>query len=132
MTAVDASKYPDWAFEQTGTTKFVWQILPIVLLFFCGIAGGIMGLVWYTSKRSVVESAARAGALPPYGYGAPPPGYGAPPPGYGAPPPGWGAPPAAGWVPPSAPPRSAAPPFPPPPSAPPPYPPPEPPPEPSQ
>jgi len=60
MTAVDASKYPDWAFERTGTTKFVWQILPIVLLFFCGIAGGIMGLVWYSSKRSAVESAARA------------------------------------------------------------------------
>ena len=40
MTAVDASKYPDWAFERAGTTKFVWQILPIILLFVCGVAGG--------------------------------------------------------------------------------------------
>jgi hypothetical protein len=91
MTAVDASKYPDWAFQQTGTTKFVWQILPLVLLFVCGIAGGIMGLVWYSSKRAEVERAARAGGPPPYGYGAPP---------------GWGPPSApGGWTPPSAPPQ---------------------------
>jgi len=42
MTAVDASKYPDWAFERASTSKFVWQILPIILLFVCGIAGGVM------------------------------------------------------------------------------------------
>jgi hypothetical protein len=24
MTAVSASKYPDWAFQQSGTSKFVW------------------------------------------------------------------------------------------------------------
>ena len=109
MTAVDASKYPDWAFERAGTSKFVWQILPIVLLFVCGIAGGILGMIWYSSKRGEVESAARAGGSLPYGYGAPPPG---------GPPPG-------GWTPPSAPPPSAPPPSaPPPPAAPPEYPPP--------
>jgi hypothetical protein len=79
MAAVDASKYPDWAFQQTGTTKFVWQVLPIVLLFVCGIAGGIMGVIWYTSKRDAVARAAQAGGPPEYGYGAPP-GWGPPPP----------------------------------------------------
>lgn len=107
MTVVDASKYPDWAFQQTGTTKFVWQILPIVFLFLCGFVGGIMGLIWYTSKRDAVAAAARGGA-PPYGYGAPPPVWG-PPPGAG------------GWAPPPPPPTTPpAPPGMPPPAGPPP------------
>src|SRR5664279_3737380 len=89
MTAIDASKYPEWAFQQAGTSKFVWQILPIVFLFVCGLGGVIMGLLWFASKRDAVATAARGG--PPYGYGAPPPGWG--------PPPGGG-----GWSPPSAPP----------------------------
>ncbi len=88
MTAVDASKYPEWAFQQTGTSKFVWQILPIVFLFVCSVGGVIMGLMWFTSKREAVATAARGG----------------PPPGYGAPPPGWGPPPGGGWTPPSGPP----------------------------
>ncbi len=116
MTAVDASKYPDWAFQQTGSTKFVWQILPIILLFVCGVAGGVMGLIWYTSKRDEVARAAHAGGPPPY-YGAPPPGYGAPP-AWGQPPPPPGA-----WTPPPAAPA----PTPPPPPATPPAPPAEPP-----
>lgn len=84
MTAVDASKYPEWAFQQVGTTKFVWQIIPIVLLFVCGIPAGVMGLIWYSSKREEVARAAQGGAPPPYGYGAPPPGWGPP----SGPPPG--------------------------------------------
>ena len=87
MTAVAASKYPDWAFQQTGSSKFVWQIgLPIILsLFVCGLAGGIMGIVWFSSKRDAVEAAARGG--PVYGYGAPGQyGYGAPPAGTWGPP----------------------------------------------
>jgi hypothetical protein len=104
MTAVDSSKYPDWAFQQTGSSKFVWQVIPIILIFVCGIAGGVMGLIWYTSKRDQVARAANAGGPPPF-YGAPqyqPPGY--PPP------------PAPGWTPPQAPPPAppASPPPPPP------------------
>ena len=76
MTTVDASKYPEWAFEQTGTSKFVWQILPLVFIFVCGLGGAIMGLIWFTSKRDAVAAAARGG--PPPGYGAPPPGWGPP------------------------------------------------------
>jgi hypothetical protein len=108
MTAVDTAKYPDWAFERAGTSKFVWQILPIILLFLCGFAGGIIGLIWFTSKRDDVARAAQAGGPPPYGYGAPP---------------GWGQQPPPGW-------GQQPPPYPPP--APPPYPPGEPPPGPPQ
>jgi len=118
MTAVNASKYPDWAFQQAGTSKFVWQILPIILIFVCGIAGGVLGIIWYSGTRDQVERAARAGGSP-YGY-APP----LQPQGYGAPPPNWGPPPATGgW----SPPQSSGPPAAhPPPTAPPPgYPPPE-------
>src|SRR5690242_10146878 len=80
MTAVDSSKYPDWAFQQTGSSKFVWQVVPIILIFVCNIAGGVMGLIWYTSKRHEVERVARAAGPPPY-YGAPP--------AYPPPPTGW-------------------------------------------
>jgi hypothetical protein len=133
MTAVSASKYPDWAFQQAGTSKFVWQILPIILLFVCGLAGGVLGIIWYSGTRDQVERAAR-GSSP---YGALPPG----PQGYGAPPPGWGPPPApGGWSPPGSPgpspgypppqPQGYPPPQPspsPPPASPPGYPPPQPP-----
>jgi hypothetical protein len=99
MTAVSASKYPDWAFQQSGTSKFVWQILPIILLFVCGLAGGVLGIIWYSGTRDQVERAARAGGSSPYGGYLPPAQQG-----YGAPPPGWGPPPAAGgWSPPGSP-----------------------------
>jgi len=102
MTAIDASKYPDWAFQQTGSSKFVWQIIPIILLFVCNLAGGVMGLIWYTSKRDEVARVARAAGPPPY-YGTPP-RY-----------------PPTGWTPPAAPPSGppAAPPPPAPPAGPP-------------
>jgi hypothetical protein len=103
MTVIDASKYPDWAFQQTGSSKFVWQVIPIILIFVCGVAGGVMGLIWYTSKRDEVARVARAGGSPPY-YGTPP--Y-PPPPGYGQPPS------AQGWAPPVAPSPPARPPDPP-------------------
>jgi len=123
MTAVSASKYPDWAFQQSGTSKFIWQILPIILLFVCGLAGGVLGIIWYSGTRAQVEAAARSGGgAPPYGYGPPPQQYG-----YGAPPPGYGPPPApGGWTPPQSPAQSGPPPGypPPPPAQPPPTPPP--------
>ena len=40
MTAVDVSKYPEWAFGQTGASKTVWQVLPVVLGLFCFGIGG--------------------------------------------------------------------------------------------
>jgi hypothetical protein len=134
VTAVSASKYPDWAFQQVGTSKFIWQILPIILIFVCGWAGGVMGLIWLSSKRDQVERAAQTGGGAPYGYGPGPQQYGAPQYG-GPPPPGWGPPPAPGtpppapgtWTPPQAPQG-----YPPPPAQPQGYPPPQPPEEPPQ
>jgi hypothetical protein len=110
MTVVSASKYPDWAFQQTGSSKFVWQILPIILIFACGWAGGVMGLIWFSSKRDQIEQAARRGGNAPYGYGPPPQQYGMPQQPYGAPPPGWGPPPGPGtWSPPQQPPPPGSP-----------------------
>jgi hypothetical protein len=102
LAAIDASKYPEWAFQQTSSSKFVWQVLPIILLIACWPAGGVLGLLWYTSKRHEVERAALAGGPPPY-YGVPP--NFPPPPTWPQPPPGsWGPPPAPPQVPPPAPP----------------------------
>jgi hypothetical protein len=104
MCAVDSSKYPDWAFQQTGSSKFVWQILPVILLLVCGIAGGVLGLIWYTSKRQEVERAALAGGPPPY-YGAPPPVFPPPAPwGQPQPPPGMPPVPPPSYPPPPPPP----------------------------
>jgi hypothetical protein len=103
MCAIDSSKYPEWAFQQTGSSKFVWQILPLILLLVCGVAGGVIGLIWYTGKRQEVERAALAGGPPPY-YGAPPPTWG-----QQAPPGSWAPPPAAPPMPPSSPPSSPPP-----------------------
>jgi hypothetical protein len=107
MCAIDSSKYPEWAFQQVRTTKFVWQILPLILVLVCGVAGGVIGLIWYTGKRHEVERAALAGGPPPY-YGTPPI-YPPPPNAYGQPPPpNWGppsAPPAPPPVPPTEPPQ---------------------------
>ena len=120
VVLVDAGKYPDWAFRYAGTNKTTWQVVPLVLAFFCGIATLVMAIIWFTSKKPAVARYA-AGAPPQYGqYGAPPPGYGyqQPPPGYGyqqppPPPPGYGPPPgpqppAWGTPPPPPPPPAAA------------------------
>ena len=109
LTAVDVSKYPEWAFGSTGASKTVWQVLPVVLGLFClGIGGIVMYFIWTGSRRAEVARVAQSGPPPAYGYG------------YGAPtPPGYPPPPAQGWTPPQAPPPPASPPPPaPPPQAP--------------
>jgi hypothetical protein len=136
--AIDAAKYPDWAFTQSGSSRTVWIAWPLVFAFLCGIGALIMGIIWLASKKPAVQAIANSGGYgTPYAGGPPPPGwtppgqYGpppgyvpppsAPPPGYGpppnAPPPGYGPPPSA--PPPTAPPPSAPPPAAPPPNAPP-------------
>jgi hypothetical protein len=109
IVAVDAGKYPDWAFTQAGSRKSTWQIWPIVLAVLCGLGTLIMLIIWFASKKPAIERIAAAGG-PQYGYGAP--GYGAPPPGYGYPQPGATPPPPPGWTPPAqeAPPPGAPPP----------------------
>jgi hypothetical protein len=108
VVAVDAGKYPDWAFTQAGSRKSTWQIWPIVLGVLCGFGTLIMMIIWFASKKPAVARIAAGGGSP-YGYGAPPPGYGYPQPGAPPPPPGW-APPAQQGPPPGAPPPAAAPP----------------------
>lgn len=76
---VDASKYPDWAFERAGSKKSTWQIWPVVGGVCCGIPALIMGIIWFASKKAQVEAAATGGAAPPSSVPpGPPPG---PPPG---------------------------------------------------
>lgn len=100
ITAVDASRHPDWAWQRSGNNKVLWIVLPIVLLLFCGFFGGIAALVYLLSIKPKVVAAEQQGG-PPAGYGPPgaPGGWGAPPPpptwGQTAPPPppAWGQPP---------------------------------------
>lgn len=90
--AVDASKYPEWAFQRAGTQKWLYQVLVPISGLFCGIIAIVFGIIWLASKKAQVEQATRGGGdgFPPgpYGTGPPPqpPTWGSPPP----PPPGPG------------------------------------------
>jgi hypothetical protein len=100
--AVDASKYPDWAFQRAGTQKWIYQVLAPIGGLFCGIIAIVVGIIWFSSKKAQVDAAARSGGGAPegtYGTSLPPPA------------PTWGPPPTAGtWTPPPPPPGPAAPP----------------------
>jgi hypothetical protein len=100
--AVDASKYPDWAFQRAGTQKWIYQVLAPIGGLFCGIIAIVVGIIWFSSKKAQVAAAAGSGGGAPegtYGTSLPPPA------------PTWGPPPAAGtWTPPPPPPGPAAPP----------------------
>ena len=62
FVAVDASRYPDWAFERAGTAKTLWIVLPIVSVFVCGPVAIVVAIVWYSSFRRRVIDAAQGGA----------------------------------------------------------------------
>ena len=95
--AVDASRYPDWAFQQAGTQKWLFQVLTPITSLLCWFVAVIFGIIWFASKKAQVEQAARGGAPPPgtygtYGTSAPPPAPGSwtpppPPPDPSTPPP---------------------------------------------
>ena len=76
IECIQASGYPDWAFERAGTNKFVWQIVPIILIFACSPAAFVMYFIWTGTRERVSAMASQA---PPPGYGYPPP-YQQPPP----------------------------------------------------
>jgi ABC-type branched-subunit amino acid transport system permease subunit len=89
-TAVDAARYPDWAFQRTGTSRTLWIVLPIVFIVVCGLGALVMGLIWLTSKRQQVEAAMITAGYPsPRGkqppWMGPPPADGPPPPPPGPP-----------------------------------------------
>lgn len=104
--AVDASKYPEYAFQQAGTQKWLYQIVAPIAGFLCGIIAIVIGIIWFASKKSQVEQAARGGGAPPpgtYGTSLPPQAPGWPPPASGTytpPPPPPSSPPAPGSPPP--------------------------------
>jgi hypothetical protein len=102
--AVDASKYPDWAFQRAGTQKWIYQVLAPIGGLFCGIIAIVVGIMWFASKKAEVEAASNSGGGAPegmYGTSLPPSA------------PTWGPPPSTGtWTPPPPPPGPA---FPPPP-----------------
>ena len=62
LVAIDASRYPDWAFERAGTAKTLWIVLPIVSIFVCGPVAIVAAIVWYSSSRRRVIDAAQGGA----------------------------------------------------------------------
>jgi hypothetical protein len=103
VVAVDASKYPEWAFERAGGRRTTWQIWPVVGAVCFWPAGLVVAIVWFASKKPAI---ARIAASAPPGYGYAPPGY--PQPGY--PPPGTTPPPPPGWAPPAQGPPPGAPP----------------------
>ena len=65
-TAVDASRYPDQAFERAGTNKMLWIVLPIVGIVACGIVAIVAAIVWFSSyKARVADAAAHGGTIGP-------------------------------------------------------------------
>lgn len=55
--AVDAANQPDWAWQQTGRSRIVWIVLPLVSLVVCGIVGIVMVVVYFTSIRPELRRA---------------------------------------------------------------------------
>lgn len=55
--AVDASSQPDWAWQQTGRSKIVWIVVPLVSLVVCGVVGLVMVIVYFTSIRPELRRA---------------------------------------------------------------------------
>ena len=65
-TAVDASKFPDWAFESANSSKTLWIVLPVVGVLLCGLVALVAAIVWFTSvKPRVLAAAGRPGGAPP-------------------------------------------------------------------
>jgi hypothetical protein len=59
--AIDAAVRPEWAFEQAGTNKTLWIVLPVVGIFACGLLGFVSAIVWFASFRGRVIAAAAGG-----------------------------------------------------------------------
>jgi hypothetical protein len=61
IIAIDASRLPEAAFTQVGTTRLEWQIGPIILAFVTiGFGAFVAMLVWTTGRRAEVRAAAAA------------------------------------------------------------------------
>lgn len=61
IIALDASRFPDEAFRDVGTTRRAWQVGPIVLAFVTIGFGALVALiVWVSGRREEVVNAAAA------------------------------------------------------------------------
>ena len=60
--ALDASRFPDRAFERADTSETLWIVLPIVGVVACGIVSVVAAIVWFSSYRSKIVKAAAASA----------------------------------------------------------------------
>ena len=60
-TAVDASHFPDVAFQRVGTSKTLWIVLPLVGIVVCGLVTIVAAIVWFSSYKPRVEAAAAQG-----------------------------------------------------------------------
>lgn len=58
--AIDASSYPEAAFDAAGTTKTLWIVLPIVGIFMCFV-GIIAVVLWFGTYKPRVIQATRGG-----------------------------------------------------------------------
>jgi hypothetical protein len=58
-TAIDASHFPDWAFERAASSKTLWVVLPLVSLVACFFGAVVVALIWFGSTRGRVAAATR-------------------------------------------------------------------------
>jgi hypothetical protein len=55
LVAIDASRFPDAAFDAAGTSKVLWIVLPLVGIVVCGVVTIVAAIVWYSSYRPRVS-----------------------------------------------------------------------------
>ena len=58
VVVVDASGRPDATWHATGQNKTLWIVLPIVLLFGCGIGSLVVSVIYLASVRPKLIAAA--------------------------------------------------------------------------
>ena len=55
LVAIDASRFPDAAFDAAGTSKVLWIVLPLVGIVACGVVTIVAAIVWYSTYRPRVS-----------------------------------------------------------------------------
>jgi hypothetical protein len=56
LVAIDASRFPDAAFDAAGTSKVLWIVLPLVGILVCGVVTIVAAIVWYSTYRPRVQT----------------------------------------------------------------------------
>lgn len=66
---VDAARRPDYQFEQSGQSKVLWILLPVLGIAVCQLIGVVAPIIYFTSIRKKLD------AVPPMPVGPYPGGY---------------------------------------------------------